>query len=93
MLQVLKPGVSCTSSVAYDHPERLTRISVIAPKEPIALHEILLAGWGCPIGELFDLERLATHCEKQRRWTFFLASMPLNNPGGAASPPNAVAIF
>ncbi|GAB1195506.1 hypothetical protein APSETT444_004767 [Aspergillus pseudonomiae] len=26
------------------------------------LHEWVLAGWGCPIGELFDLERLSQHC-------------------------------
>lgn len=67
--------------------------SHLAQKSPIALHEILLAGWGCPIGELFDLEELAEHCKKIGRWSFFLASVPLKVPGGAASPPNAVAIF
>ncbi|KAI1258067.1 hypothetical protein MGN70_001113 [Eutypa lata] len=64
-----------------------------ASKKEVALHEILLAGWGCPIGELFDLETLAEHCRLAGKWSFFLASMPLKNPGGAASPPNAVAIF
>ncbi|KAI0470896.1 hypothetical protein GGR56DRAFT_682962 [Xylariaceae sp. FL0804] len=57
------------------------------------LHEVLLAGWGCPIGELFDLEALAAECRAQGRWSFFLASEPCNVPGGVASPPNAVAIF
>ena len=42
------------------------------------LHEWLLAGWGMPIGELFDLERLATECRKNQKWTFFFSSMPLN---------------
>ena len=28
------------------------------------LHEWLLAGWGLPIGELFDLEALAAECKK-----------------------------
>lgn len=42
------------------------------------LHPILLAGWGMPIGEMFDLEKLATECAKQERWTFFVSSMPLN---------------
>ena len=41
------------------------------------LHEWLLAGWGMPIGELFDLEKLAEECRKRGRWTFFFSSMPL----------------
>ncbi|MCJ1388205.1 hypothetical protein MMC18_001050 [Xylographa bjoerkii] len=63
------------------------------PKISPSLHEILLSGWGCPIGELFDLEALAAHCQATSRWSFFLASVPLKNPGGAASPPNAIAIL
>ena len=42
------------------------------------LHEWLLAGWGMPIGELFDLERLAEECRKFGKWTFFFSSVPLN---------------
>lgn len=42
------------------------------------LHEWLLAGWGLPIGEMFDLEKLAAECKKQKKWTFFFSSMPLN---------------
>ncbi|RAH46739.1 uncharacterized protein BO95DRAFT_513721 [Aspergillus brunneoviolaceus CBS 621.78] len=57
------------------------------------LHEWVLAGWGCPIGELFDLERLAEHCRETRRYEFFLASVPLKVVGGVATPPNSVAIF
>lgn len=57
------------------------------------MHPTLLAGMGMPIGEMFDLEALAAECERQKRWTFFLTSMPLNLSGGCASPPNAVAIF
>ncbi|KAL3473412.1 hypothetical protein BJX99DRAFT_248958 [Aspergillus californicus] len=57
------------------------------------LHEWLLAGWGMPIGELFDLERLSEECRKRRRWSFFFSSMPLRVPGGVASPPNGVAIM
>lgn len=37
-----------------------------------------------PIGELFDLDELAQHCEKEKRWTFFVASEPCNVPGGVA---------
>jgi len=46
-----------------------------------------------PIGEMFDLERLAEECEKRGRWSFFVTSAPLRVPGGIASPPNAIAIF
>ena len=52
-----------------------------------------VAGWGMPIGELFDLEKLGEHCKKVGKWSFFLVSKPTNVPGGVASPPNAVAIF
>ncbi|CAI7676232.1 unnamed protein product [Penicillium pancosmium] len=57
------------------------------------LHEWLLAGWGVPIGELFDLERLSRECRQRGRYTFFFSSVPLKVPGGVASPPNGVAIF
>ncbi|KAI9752418.1 MAG: hypothetical protein M4579_005642 [Chaenotheca gracillima] len=57
------------------------------------MHPILLAGWGTPIGELFDLEALAATCKKLGRWTFFVSSAPLNYTGAVASPPNAIAFF
>ena len=41
------------------------------------MHEWLLAGWGLPIGELFDLERLAEECRRLRKWSFFFSSVPL----------------
>lgn len=57
------------------------------------LHHHLLAGWGVPIGEMFDLEGLAELCKKLGRWTFFLSSSPLNCARGVSSPPNCMAIF
>ena len=67
------------------------------PREPevkgFFLHEYLLAGWGVPIGELFDLEGLAELCRIEERWEFFLASAPFNMPGGVSSPANCIAIF
>lgn len=42
-----------------------------------SLHEVLLGGWGCPIGEMFDLEALAELCKKEARWSFFVSSVPL----------------
>ncbi|KAL3264696.1 hypothetical protein BDQ94DRAFT_173392 [Aspergillus welwitschiae] len=57
------------------------------------LHEWLLAGWGMPIGELFDLEKLSRACSEAERYTFFFTSAPMNAPGGVSSPPNAFAFF
>ncbi|BEJ13946.1 hypothetical protein CspHIS471_0311200 [Cutaneotrichosporon sp. HIS471] len=59
----------------------------------LTCHEVFLAGWGLPIGELFDLRKLAKICEEKKQWTFFFSSMPLNLDGGIASPPNAQAIL
>ena len=42
------------------------------------LHEWLLAGWGMPIGELFDLEKLSKACSEAERYTFFFTSAPMN---------------
>lgn len=42
------------------------------------LHEWLLAGWGMPIGELFNLENLSKTCEEAKRYTFFFTSSPMN---------------
>lgn len=42
------------------------------------LHEWLLAGWGMPIGELFNLENLSRACEESNRYTFFFTSSPMN---------------
>ena len=59
----------------------------------VCMHEVLLSGWGTPIGECWDLEELSETCRKPNRWTFLLTSQPLNLPGGVASPPNATAVF
>ena len=40
------------------------------------LHEHLLAFWGCPIGEMLDLEELSRMCWERKRWTFFVNSVP-----------------
>ncbi|SMR58430.1 unnamed protein product [Zymoseptoria tritici ST99CH_1E4] len=58
-----------------------------------SMHHYCLAGWGVPIGEMFDLERLADLCKKLNRWTFFVTSSPLNHPRGVSSPPNCMALF
>ncbi|KAJ5883757.1 uncharacterized protein N7473_010643 [Penicillium subrubescens] len=57
------------------------------------LHQSLLALWGCPIGEMWDLERLAEKCRERGKWTFFMTSAPANMPGGVGSHANATAIL
>ena len=42
------------------------------------LHEWLLAGWGMPIGELFDLKELSRQCTERKRYTVFLSTSPMN---------------
>lgn len=68
------------SAVAGDHPT----FEAWPTQKDWALHEVLLSGWGCPIGELFHLEALAAECKRQQRWSFFVASEPCNVPGGVA---------
>lgn len=45
------------------------------------LHQSLLALWGCPIGEMWDLEKLTQKCRARGKWTFFMTSAPANMPG------------
>lgn len=62
------------AAVAGDHP---SMEAWPCQNLDFQLHQWLLAGWGMPIGELFDLERLSEECGKRKRWTFFFSSMPL----------------
>lgn len=78
------------AAVVGDHP---SMEAWPCKDERFWLHEWLLAGWGMPIGEIFDLEELAETCKAKKRWSFFFSSVPLKVPGGVASPPNGVAIF
>ncbi|KAK5957030.1 hypothetical protein OHC33_001399 [Knufia fluminis] len=77
------------SCVAADHPS----FEMWPTPLEWSCHEVFLAGWGCPIGELFELEELSRVCEREGRWSFFVTSEAVNVPGGVASPPNALAIF
>ncbi|MGD0116425.1 MAG: cyclase family protein [Candidatus Binatus sp.] len=56
------------------------------------LHFHMLAFFGMPIGEMWNLEGLADDCAADGNYDFFLTSAPLNIPGGVGSPPNALAI-
>ncbi len=56
------------------------------------LHFHMLAFFGMPIGEMWNLEGLAEDCAADGQYDFFFTSAPLNIPGGVGSPPNALAI-
>jgi kynurenine formamidase len=56
------------------------------------LHFRLLALLGIPIGELWDLDSLATDCAADGVYEFLLTAAPLNLHAGVASPANALAV-
>jgi kynurenine formamidase len=67
----------------------------VVPGDPAlgSLHRRLLPLLGLALGEMFDLERLATRCRQLGRWEFFFVGVPLKLPGGIGSPGNAIAIL
>jgi kynurenine formamidase len=79
------------AAVASDSPA-LEALPKPAGEEMEFLHFHMLAFFGMPIGEMWNLEGLAEDCAADGRYDFFLTSAPLNVPGGVGSPPNALAI-
>jgi kynurenine formamidase len=79
------------AAVASDSPA-LEALPKPAGQEMEFLHFRMLAFFGMPIGEMWNLEELADDCAADGRYDFFLTSAPLNVPGGVGSPPNALAI-
>jgi kynurenine formamidase len=57
------------------------------------LHSAMLNRLGIPLGEFWHLDPLAEACAAERRYEFLLTSAPLNGPGSAGSPANALAIL
>ena len=61
--------------------------------EPTAfLHRILIGQFGMGLGELWWTEDLAADCAEDGVYEVFLASAPMNAPGGIGSPANALAV-
>ncbi|KAF7898285.1 hypothetical protein EAF00_004731 [Botryotinia globosa] len=77
------------SAVAGDAPA----FEAWPSQEHYMLHEYILAMWGMPLGEMFDLEKLAKTCREKGRWSFFVTSAPNHCQGGVSSHGNAIAIF
>lgn len=63
------------------------------PLTQLVLHQWCLSLFGMPLGELWYLKTLATHCKANQKYTFLLTSAPLNVPGAVGSPPNALALL
>jgi kynurenine formamidase len=78
------------AAVAADNPA-LEAIPV--PKGAGFLHRFLIPMLGIAIGELWALDELGEACARHHRWSFLLASVPVNLPRGVGSPSNAVAVF
>jgi kynurenine formamidase len=43
----------------------------------VTIHQWALAGWGLPLGEMFDLEELAETARRLGRYSFFVTSVPI----------------
>jgi kynurenine formamidase len=56
------------------------------------MHRALIGLLGMPIGELWNLDALATACASDQRWSFLLTVAPLSVVGGVGSPANAIAL-
>ncbi len=58
----------------------------------LPVHELALVYMGMPIGEIFDLDRLADRCAEDGHWDFLLSAAPLPIEGAVGGPVNPVAI-
>ena len=77
------------AAVAADNPGLE---AVPSPPEGRMLHDHMLPLLGLVVGELFWLEDLRDDCVADGVWEGLLVSVPLNLPGGCASPANAVVL-
>jgi kynurenine formamidase len=57
------------------------------------LHIVLIVHMGLWVGEIFDLEQLATRCGEIGRWEFFFNAAPLPFTRAVGSPVNPIAIL
>lgn len=78
------------AAIALDNP---TAETVPYVKEEGWAHMRLLPLLGLPLGELWLLDELGEFCAAEKRYSFLIASAPINLPGGAGSPANAYALM
>ncbi len=87
------PAVEVWPPAALAKPDEMPEILANPERlDEIFMHIRLLPLLGLPLGEFFDLERLATDCAGDGVYEFLFTSAPLNLKAGVASPPNALAI-
>jgi kynurenine formamidase len=71
-------------------------VEPLVPEDPedrvLPVHVACLVDLGLPLGELWDLERLAADCAEDGVYEFLLVAPPLFLPGGMGSPLNPVAM-
>jgi kynurenine formamidase len=79
------------AAVAADCPA-LERMPFDKSHDDGFLHLRLIPLLGYAIGELFDLEALAADCASDGRYQGLFCATPINTPGGAGSPANALAM-
>lgn len=79
------------AGVAAVAADNLTVEALPVLREDGFLHRRLLPLLGMPIGELWSLKQLSALCHRRGRYSFHLASAPLNITNGVASPANALA--
>jgi hypothetical protein len=86
------PGLELEPAGSNLTPEQAARSHDPDRHHERSAHFSLLPLLGMPIGELWDLSKLAAACAGDGRWSCMLTSAPLNVRSGVASPPNALAI-
>jgi len=85
-VEVWPPGTGADAATTAAVRDDLGRM------HEVFAHSLLLPMLGIPLGEMFDLSRLAADCAADGRYACLFVSAPLNVPSGVASPPNALAI-
>jgi kynurenine formamidase len=71
-------------------------VEVLVPEDAedraLPVHVACLVDLGLPLGELWDLDRLADDCAQDGVYEFLLVAPPLNLPGYMGSPLNPIAL-
>jgi kynurenine formamidase len=80
--------VAIVASDTWGVEVRPNEISMYQP-----LHLVSLVYGGIHLAELFDLESLATECQRLNRWEFLFVAAPLPLTGACGSPLNPLAIL
>ena len=78
------------AAIASDNPA----VEITRPRTgpQLTAHRCVLALLGIPLGEFWDLDALAKDCAADGTYDAFFTSAPMRLRGGAASPPNAIAV-